>query len=391
MRRGRSRLTDHLQRAGVDGYLVDADGDDSNQYYLSGYHAPDAFVTLFVDGDVVSLVSPLEYTRAETDSDADEVRHLAEYDYRTLAGEMDPRKAKKRVVADFLADYGVESVAVPVRFPAGTADLLREHGVEVLAPFEYVLESIRAVKTDPEVEAIRQTQRANEAALAAVEDLLAAATVEDGVLHHDGGALTSERVRRRVEHVLLDHDCAMDQCIVAGGPDAARAHESGTGPLNADEPVVVDIFPRHKDSRYFGDVTRTFLKGEPSDQVREWYDRSVDAYEAALDTIEAGVTGEEVYDATCDVFEDAGYPTLRTHDSPESGFFHSTGHGVGLDVHEAPYLAFEGGELEAGHVVTVEPGLYEQGVGGVRVEDLVVVTEDGYENLTDYPTDLRVV
>ena len=385
MRRGRSRLTEHLQRTGVDGYLVDADGDDSTQYYLSGYHAPDAFVTLFVDGDVVSLVSPLEYTRAETDSDADEVRQLAEYGYRELATEMDPRKARKRAVVAFLADYGVDSVAVPVTFPSGTADLLREHGVEVRARFDYVLESVRAVKTDAEVEAVRRTQRANEAALAAAEDLLAAATVEDGVLHHDGEVLTSERVRRRIEHVLLDHDCAMDQCIVAGGPDAARAHESGSGPLSAGEPIVVDVFPRHKESRYFGDVTRTFLKGDPGEQVREWYDLSLAAYEAALDTIEAGVTGEAVYDATCEVFEDAGYPTLRTHDSPENGFFHSTGHGVGLDVHEAPYLAFEGGEIEAGHVVTVEPGLYEQDVGGVRVEDLVVVTEDGYENLTDYP------
>jgi Xaa-Pro aminopeptidase len=391
MRRGRSRLTEHLQQVGADGFLVDADGDDSDQYYLSGYHAPDAFVTLFTDDQVVTLVSGMEYTRANTDSAADEVRKRAEFGYREYAEQMDPRKAEKVVVADFLDEYGVESVSVPVSFPSGAAGILNERGVEVTAGFEYVVDEIRAVKTDEEVDYVRQTQRANEAAMGAAEAMLDDATVEDGVLHLDGAVLTSERVRREIERTLLDENCGMDQCIVACGPDAARAHESGSGPLAADTPIVVDIFPRHKETRYFGDMTRTFVKGDPSDQVREWYDLTLEAFEASLDAIAAGVSGEAVYDATCEVFEAADYPTRRTHDAPENGFFHSTGHGVGLEVHESPYLAQEAGDLEAGHVVTVEPGLYQQGVGGVRVEDLVVVTEDGYENLTDYPTDLRVL
>ena len=133
------------------------------------------------------------------------------------------------------------------------------------------------------------------------------------------------------------------------------------------------------------------VKGEPSDRIKEWYELAHEAYEAALDTVRAGVAGEVVHDATCEIFEAEGYPTQRTDESPEDGFTHSTGHGVGLDVHEAPHLAQKGEELEAGHVVTVEPGLYEQGTGGVRIEDLIVVTESGYENLTEYPTDLRVV
>jgi Xaa-Pro aminopeptidase len=385
------RLDTYLEQTNTDAYLVDADGEDSNQYYLSGYHAPDPFVTLYADGSVYLLVSSLEATRARTDSDAEEVRTRSEFGYREMAGEMDPRKAKKLVTAAFLEEYGVESVAVPVSFPAGTADLLREHGVDVTADFEYVLEQVRAVKSEREIEHIRETQRANEEAMAEAESMLERATVEDSVLHLDGEVLTSERVRTRIERTLLDQDCGMDDCIVASGPAAARGHDSGSGPLAANVPIVVDIFPRHRETRYFGDMTRTFVKGEPPEYVEEWYDLSVEAFEASMNSIRAGASGEAVYDATCEVFEEAGFPTLRTDESTEDGFTHSTGHGVGLDVHEGPYLAQEGGELEVGHVVTVEPGLYEQGRGGVRVEDLVVVTEDGYENLTDYPRDLRVV
>ncbi|WP_232686061.1 M24 family metallopeptidase [Halobacterium zhouii] len=387
-----SRLRERLAATDTDGYLVDADGEDSNQYYLSGYHAPDEFVTLYADGDVSLLVSGLEYTRAKTDSDGDDVRKLAEFDYREKRAEMDPRNARKAVTAAFLEEAGIESVTVPDSFPVGTADALRERGIDVVPDDDYVLEDVRAVKSEREIEHVGQTQRATQEAMAVVEDRLERATVDDdGLLVIDGEVLTSESVRRRIEMELLERDCRMDDCIVACGPAAARGHDSGSGPLEADTPIVVDVFPHHERTRYFGDMTRTFVKGDPDDWTRERYDLAREAFDAALDTIEAGVTGETVHGAVCDVFEEAGYPTLRTDESTEDGFTHSTGHGVGLDVHESPYLAEQGGELEAGHVITVEPGLYEQGVGGVRVEDLVVVTEDGYENLTDYPRDLRVV
>lgn len=385
------RLASHLEQTNTDGYLIEADGEDSNQYYLSGYHAPDDFVTLYADGDVSLLVSGLEYTRAKADSDADAVRKLSEFDYWEKAEEMDPRNARKLVTADFLADAGVESVMVPASFPTSTADLLREQGISVVWDEEYVLTEIRAVKSERERAHIRETQRANEAAMAVAEDLLERATVEDGVLCLDDEVLTSETMHERIEIALLEHECGMNDCIVTSGAATAKGHDSGSGPLEANAPIIIDIFPRHKRTRYFGDMTRTFVKGEPSDRIEEWYELAHEAYEVALDALRAGVTGETVDDAVCAEFEAEGYPTLRTDGSTVDGFNHSTGHGVGLDVHEAPHLAQQGEELEAGHVVTVEPGLYEQGTGGVRVEDLVVVTDDGYENLTEYPTDLRVV
>ncbi|MFC3960333.1 M24 family metallopeptidase [Halovivax cerinus] len=385
------QLTRYLEASDADGYLVDADGEDSDQYYLSGYHAPDDFVTLYADGTVSLLVSELEYTRAKDDSDADVVYKLSDFDYADRVDRLGPDRGRAETVAEFLADSGVESVAVPPAFPIGTGDALREFGIDVVTDRDSVVETTRAVKTETEIDHVAETQRANEAAMDAAAEMLERATIDGDTLYLDGEQLTSERVRRRIELTLLEHGCGMDDCIVASGASSARAHDSGYGPLDANVPITVDIFPRNKRTRYHADMTRTFVKGEPTERIREWYALTEEAYRAALDAIAPGVTGEAVHGAACEVYEEAGYPTLRTDESTEDGFFHSTGHGVGLDVHEAPSLSLGGGELAAGHVVTVEPGLYEQGTGGVRIEDLVVVTEDGYRNLTSYPTDFQIV
>jgi len=299
--------------------------------------------------------------------------------------------------ARFVRDKGVESVSMPPRGPVGTADALRERGIEVAVDTDDRIREVRAVKTDEEVDAIREAQRANEAAMRAAEALIAGAEVagegddtETGVLLHDGDALTSERVTEEIEVTLLRHGCALDQTIVAGGVQAADPHDRGSGPLRADEAIIVDIFPRSKATKYNADMTRTFCVGEPPATLREWYDLTERALDAALDAVEPGATGEDVHAAACEVYEDAGEPTFRTDPETETGFIHSTGHGVGLDVHESPRLARGGEELEPGHVITVEPGLYDPEVGGVRIEDIVVVTEDGYENLTAYPIEFEV-
>jgi Xaa-Pro aminopeptidase len=372
----------------LDGYLLDVDGTDSTQRYLSGFDAPDPFVTCYTPDGVHLLVSGLEYGRATKEARADTVTRLSTYDYRERVGELGRATGRGAVVADFLADHGVESVAVPGRFPLGTADGLRESGVAVEVDESDAVAEIRAVKTEAEVEHICRAQRANERAMAAAESLIESATVVEGVLHQDGDPLTSEAVRREIELTLVREGCALDETIVACGADAADPHNRGSGPLRADEPIVVDIFPRDKETRYHADMTRTFVKGEPTATLREWFDLTDEARRAALDAVEPGVTGAAVNEAVCDVYEDAGLPTLRADSNAETGFIHSTGHGVGLDVHELPRIAPDGPELEPGNVITIEPGLYDPDVGGVRIEDLVVVTEDGYENLTEYPVEL---
>jgi Xaa-Pro aminopeptidase len=385
-----SALDSALEEAGVDGYLLDAASGDSDQYYLSGFDAPDPFITLY-DGDVRLLFArSLEYGRAQAESRAATVQRYTDFDHEDKIDEFGQQEAAARVVAEFLRSHGVDSVAVPPRFPLQTADGLREQDITVAPDERGAVTGIRAIKTDEEIEHVRVAQRANEAAMGRAEDLLAGAEVaEDGRLLIDGESLTSERVRQAIEMELLAHGCGLDDTIVACGRDAADPHDRGSGPIRTDDPVIVDIFPRDKTTKYHADMTRTFCRGDPGETIREWYDLTARAKEAALETIEPGVTGAAVHEAAASVYADAGLPTLSSDPSTETGFIHSTGHGVGLDVHEQPSVGPGGDELEAGHVITVEPGLYDPEVGGVRIEDIVVVTDDGYENLTEYPERLR--
>ena len=382
-------LRSFLTANGVDGYLIDDDAADADQRYVSGFTAPDPYQTLVTRDGVSLLVSGLEYGRATAEATADSVTRRAAYDYQQLVAEHGQYEGTIRTIAAFLADHDVDSIAVPRTFPTGTADGLREHGLAVTVEPDGIVTDIRATKTDWELEQVRASQRANEAAMARAEALLAAAEIEDGTLVHDGEPLTSERVKEAIEITLLGHGCGLDDTIVACGADAADPHDRGSGPLAADELIVIDIFPRDKDTGYHADMTRTFVRGDPSPEAKRRYEVTRRAYEAALEAVEAGVTGADVHDAACDVIEDAGYATLRSDPSTETGFIHSTGHGVGLDVHERPSVSPAGGELQPGHVISIEPGLYDPAVGGVRIEDLVVVTDDGYENLTDYRVELE--
>jgi Xaa-Pro aminopeptidase len=379
-------LDSYLEETDTDGYLIDAASEDSDQYYLSGFDAPDPYVTLYNGELHLFFFRSLEYGRAKKEARAETVQRGSDFDYEALLKEYEPDEARARVLEAFLAEHGVGSVATPPRFPLQTADQLRERGVDVTADDRGIVTEIRATKTDDEVDNIRESQRANEAAMARAEELIDSADVDDeGRLVHDGDVLTSERIKEEIEVTLLRHGCGLDETIVSCGSDAADPHDRGSGPLRAGESIIIDIFPQNKQTKYHADMTRTFCYGEPGDDtLREWYDLTQEAKEAALDAIEPGATGEQVHAAACDIYEEADEPTLRTDPTTETGFIHSTGHGLGLDVHEQPSVAPSGGELEPGHVITIEPGLYDPDVGGVRIEDFVVVTEDGYENIVDY-------
>jgi Xaa-Pro aminopeptidase len=281
---------------------------------------------------------------------------------------------------------------VPGSFPLHLADRLRAAGVE-LTPDRDLFESRRRVKSPAELAGIRRAQAAAEAGMEAARELLSRASANgDGGLVVDGEPLTSERVKVAVSQAFLEHDATSEGFIVSHGPQASIGHHLGQGPIHAGETVVIDLWPRDNGSACSADMTRTFVVGEVAGEVAEWHRLCSDALATALDAIRPGVTAKSVFDGVCDVFEGAGYPTQRTKEPGavlSDGFLHSLGHGVGLEVHEGPRLGMVGHEeLVAGDVVAVEPGLYRAGYGGLRLEDLVLVTEDGAEKLTDFPYEL---
>jgi Xaa-Pro aminopeptidase len=291
------------------------------------------------------------------------------------------------LVENVCRDLELRSVTVPPAFPTALADHLRAAGIEI-HPDRAFFAARRRVKTEPELAGIRRAQRAAEAAMDVIREHLREADASNSTLVLEGKPLTCERLKRAAGDVFIAHDVVVDELIVSHGAQSAIGHEMGSGPIAPGEPIVVDLWPRDRETACYADMTRTFVVGEPPAELVEYHRLCLQALQEALAAVRPGAIGREVFVGTCELFQKAGYPTQLTKAPGEvldEGFFHGLGHGVGLEVHEEPNLGIAGlDELVAGDVITVEPGLYRPGFGGCRLEDLVLVTENGAENLTDY-------
>ena len=377
--------------------VIGAPEHDADAYHLSGFLAPDAVICLRVAGKRYLAVSSLEYGRAAKEAPVDELLSYEELEIMKLSRELKSgAKAYAAAIANLLERLGAmdSPIAVPPHFGVVYADELRARGV-TLTPDRVLFEGLRRTKTEAEISNIEKTQAAVEAACAHAVAILEESEVGgDDTLLLRGEPLTSELLRSEIDVELLRRGCAADGTIAAGGPQGADPHERGHGPLKAGESVILDIFPVDLSTRYYSDMTRTFVKGEPKEGLQEMYDAVLESQEAALSMIKVGVNGKEVHRKVADVLHEAGYKT-NVHDQEPGkplteGFFHGTGHGVGLEIHEAPRVAPVDEQLIPGDVVSVEPGVYDPNTGGVRIEDLVVVTEDGCRNLTSFPKRFRV-
>jgi Xaa-Pro aminopeptidase len=287
--------------------------------------------------------------------------------------------------------FGIDRAAVPPTFPLELADHLRSNSIEVAAQRDFFT-SRRRVKNQAELEGIRRAQRAAEAGMTAARELLRQAQRDDGHLVLEGETLTCERLKLAVEQAFTANGVFADEFIVSHGPQTAVGHDMGSGPIVPGEPVCLDLFPRDRESGCFADMTRTFVVGEPSTELLEYHRLCREALDRSVAAVKPGVAGRDLHRISCEVFEEHGYPTLLSKEAGEvlrDGFYHSLGHGVGLEVHEQPTLGRGPGELVAGDVIAVEPGLYRHGYGGCRLEDLVLVTDEGPETLTDYPYELE--
>ncbi len=369
--------------------IIAASEQDANLYYAARFLAPDPFIFLQVNGRRMLLMSDLEVDRARQQARVDEVLSISK-----LQAELQQGGTAEPTTIDLvdavLKRHQVRRVEVPGTFGVLYADRLRQRGYELLPRPEPFFEE-RLVKSDEEIgwitEALRATEEAVECAIGVIRE---SDIATDGMLTVRGQPLTAEMIKQVINVKLLERECIGQHTIVACGMQGCDPHNKGSGPLWAHQPIILDVFPRSERTRYFADLTRTVVRGRASDMIRRMYDAVAEGQEIAFRQIRDGADGKAIHMAIMQRFEDLGFHTGE-RDGRMQGFFHGTGHGVGLDIHEPPRISGGGQILRAGHAVTVEPGLYyTEAGGGIRLEDLVVVTPTGCRNLTQIPKVLEV-
>ena len=365
----------------TDAIVIIADSEsDADMLYASGLFAPDAYTYIEQDGKKTILMSDLEIDRARVQSKADEVLSLTVFTKR--AEDHSGEKSQfMDAVAELLKEKKIHALLVPNRFPTGYADQLRERGFTVQVKADPFWNQ-RPMKTADEVAAISEASRHTESAIRVAIAAISEATVKCGILQGPEGPLTSEYIKRLLHIHLLERDCIAQHTIVAGGIQGCDPHNAGSGPLPANAPIILDVFPKSMKTGYFADITRTVIKGPAPDVFKRMYDTVLEGQEQVFSRLKAGIDGKEIHEAVENLFTSRGYETGEKNGRMQ-GFFHGTGHGFGLEIHEAPRISKTTDLLQAGHIVTNEPGLYYPELGGgIRIEDNTFVTEEGYVNLT---------
>jgi len=366
--------------------LLYADSERSaDMLYLGRIQVPDAFVAFVAGGKKYAVLGALELGRARKESAFDKILPLETYLQRARKRWPDRKPGPAEVVALVAAEFRVKNFYIPDDFPAGLATRISQLGVGLTIVTDAIFPE-REVKTPREIAAIREGNRCSAAGLAAAERLLRASKIKGRQLLHDGKPLTSECLRRAIEVACLEAGSLSHGTIAAGGDQACDPHCVGHGPLRANELIVVDVFPRVQTTGYHGDMTRTFLRGRASDAQRALVEAVRAAQFGAMQSIRAGVNGRDIHHGVIAEFEQRGYATKHTAKG-SVGFFHGTGHGLGLAVHELPRMSTVDHTLLKDSVVTVEPGLYYPGLGGCRIEDVVQVTARGAKQLSDFHYD----
>jgi len=398
----RSDIDKILEEKGASALMLFSESfKDANMYYLTKFLAPDPFMLLKKVGNPPTIViNPMEFLRAKEESTVKDVRSYAQYNYFNIV-----KKAKEPQVGGmkFLAsvvkkEIGKKSlIAVPQSFPALLMDFLRNEGLKV-KPFHNLVEKARETKESDEINEMIAVQRITEKATSEIIETISNCDIDsDGTLtfKKEGKKqiLTAGKLKSQIWHAFIDHEVITEDTIVACGPRSAMPHYFGEpgDVLKANQPIIMDIFPQSLRKRYGTDMTRTVVKGKASKTIKKMFDAVLEARNASLDALHAGVLGSDMFNLVCDVFEKAGYETIRGGKQIEKGFIHGLGHGVGLAVHEGPGMSelFKF-PLKEHTTVTVEPGLYDPKVGGVRIEDIVEVTKKSCKNLTKMPIQLEI-
>ena len=368
--------------------LVAPSEGDSNMLYAAGFFVPDPFIFFQHKKKKHVVMSDLEVDRAKRQATVDQVLSLSD-NQRKLRNRGNPGPTMIDILELLFRERGVQSLIVPANFSALLADQLRIKGFNVAIRRDPFFAE-REIKRAQEVRHITESLRVAKLGLdAGIRMLKKTKTGRDGYLYLNGSKLTSETLKTAVNTTIMGRGWLPSHTIISSGNQCVDPHHEGSGPIKANTSIVFDIFPRSQKNGYFGDLSRTVVRGRASDKLKMIYATVQAGQKIGFDLIRDGINGKEVHQKILDLFAREGFPTGQINGRMQ-GFFHGTGHGLGLDIHEAPRIAPVDSTLKKGHVVTVEPGLYYLGVGGVRLEDVVLVTDKGNRNLTDCPQFLEV-
>ncbi|HEX3856308.1 MAG TPA: Xaa-Pro peptidase family protein [Verrucomicrobiae bacterium] len=370
-------------------FLIVADSErDANMLYATGLFVPDPFIYLRSGARPIIVLSDLEIDRARKQAPHCRAVSLSAYQQKLRRdGVKSPRYA--HVIREILRENKIRRPIVPDNFPLGLAKDLKKLGIKLKPRTSFFPK--REIKSADEVRKISAALTMAEVGMAeGMEVLRRSKIARNRNLIYHGLPLTSEKLRAVIDCAILQACGLAANTIVAGGKQACDPHERGHGRLRANEPIIIDIFPRSQKTGYFGDITRTVVRGRASDAVKKLYDTVFQGQKIALQKVSAGTSTKEIHQCVQQFFAQRGYTTGKRNGRME-GFFHGTGHGLGLEIHEAPRMgASSNGQLKAGQVMTVEPGLYYPEIGGVRLEDVALVTASGAKNLTRFEKVLEI-
>jgi Xaa-Pro aminopeptidase len=376
-----------LTRADQALLMVAASEGDSNMLYAAGFFVPDPFIFFKHKNTAYVVMSDLEIDRAKRQARADRVLSLSQYQRKL-------RKLGKvptfiEILDLLFRERGIRSLIVPANFSALLADQLRAKGFSVQIKRDPFFGE-REIKNNQEVRHITESLRVAVLGLeAGIRMLKRTKIARDGYLYLKGEKLTSEKLKTAVNTTIMAQGWLPSHTIISSANQCVDPHHEGTGPIKAHTSIIFDIFPRSQQTGYFGDLSRTVVRGRASERLKEIYATVQAGQQIGFDLIRDGVNGKDVHEKILELFAARGFRTGKINGRMQ-GFFHGTGHGLGLDIHEAPRVAPVDATLKTGHVVTVEPGLYYLGVGGVRLEDVVLVKPGGNRNLTDCPQFLEI-
>ena len=361
---------------------------DSNMYYATGFMAPDPFVYIQNSGKKTIIINDLELDRARSQSKADKVLSISKYE--NIARKKGSRSSGfVGVVSAALREMKISSLQVPANFSVEYADLLRKEGFKLevkIGPFFNSREIKDEVETGYIVKTLRETEKALEKGI----DCIRKSNIKDGFLYSKRNCqITSESIRCKINVELIKRGLTAKHTIVSCGEQSCEPHNVGSGPLRANEPIIFDVFPKDEQTGYYADISRTVVKGKASRTLRKMYKAVTSAQELVFDVAKSGAQGNTIHRKVMKHLTSLGFKTGKSKGKMQ-GFFHGTGHGVGLDIHEPPRISKTKCTLNTGNIVTVEPGLYYPGVGGVRLEDMILITDNGCINLTKSPKILEV-